>query len=105
MTIMLDMDAMTYNSSRHAVHRSVTFPESYTGSIVKIYTDDVHTGYVRLIREKDNTELQLSDVYPLRVKSHMDLGSNLHGGEMTIAKCFIAWNRLLPSSDVREHII
>jgi len=40
-------------------------PQTYTGSVVRIYTDDIHTGYVRLIREKNNTELQLSDLYPL----------------------------------------
>jgi len=59
---MLDIDKMIYTSSRYAVHRFVTLPETYTGSIVRIYTDDVHTGYVRLIREEDNTELQLSDL-------------------------------------------
>jgi len=61
---MLDMDTM-YTTSHYAVHRSVTSPETYTGSIVGIYTDDVHIGYVRLIREKDNTELQLSDLRTL----------------------------------------
>jgi len=59
---LLDIDRMHYNTSHYAAHRSVTLPEAYTGSVVRIYTDDVHTGYVRLIKEKDNTELQLSDL-------------------------------------------
>jgi len=46
---MLDIDRMTYNNNGYALHRSVTVPETYTGSIIRIYTDDAHTGYVRLI--------------------------------------------------------
>jgi len=57
----LDIDAMVFDSFHHAFNRSVTLPETYTGGIIRIYTDDVHTGYARLIREKDNTELLLSD--------------------------------------------
>jgi len=63
---MLDVDAMLYSISKYTAHyRSTTLPDTYTGSIVRIYTDDVHAGYVRLIREKDNTELQLSDLHSM----------------------------------------
>ena len=62
---MKDIDEMTYRTACYAANRSVCFPETYQGSIIRIYTDDVHTGYVRLIRERDNTELQLSHVWTL----------------------------------------
>ena len=44
--------------------------ETYQGSIIRIYTDDVHTGYVRLIREKYNTELLWSDLGKLNGERH-----------------------------------
>ena len=59
---MSDLDQMMTLTSLSAANRSVEFSETYQGSIIRIYT---HTGYVRLIREKDNTELQLSDLYTL----------------------------------------
>jgi len=61
---MLDMDRMTCNTNRYALHRSGTLIKTFTGSIIRIYTDDVHTGYVRLIREEYNTELRLYDLLP-----------------------------------------
>jgi len=39
---MLDMDRMTYTTNRYAHHRSVSLLEYCIGSIVRIYTDDVH---------------------------------------------------------------
>jgi len=62
---MLDIDIMTYDTSHYAAHRSVTMPGMYDGSALRIYTDDVHYGYVRLIKEKDNTELRLSDLFTM----------------------------------------
>jgi len=54
---MLDVDLMVSNTRQYAFHRSVTVPPAYTGGIIRIYTDDVHPGYVRLIQEENNTEL------------------------------------------------
>jgi len=59
---LLDQDIMMYTTKGYAVHRFLTLSESYTGSVIRIYTEDVHTGYVRLIREKYNTELRRSDL-------------------------------------------
>jgi len=53
---------MIYDTSHFAAHRSVTMPDMYNGSAVRIYTDDVPTRYVKLLGEKDNTELRLSDL-------------------------------------------
>ena len=53
-------------TSQYAANNSVKFPETYHGSIIRMYTDDVHTGYVRLIKEKDSSELHLSDLYELK---------------------------------------
>jgi len=41
---MLDIDQMHYSTYHFAANRSVNLPETYTGSIIRIYTDDVHTG-------------------------------------------------------------
>jgi len=54
---MLDADMMIYETRHYAFHRSVIVPPAYTGSIIRIYTDDMHSGYVRLIQEESNTEL------------------------------------------------
>jgi len=62
---MLDINRMIYNTNSNALHRSAIFPETYTVSVLRIYTNDVHTGYVRLIREKDDTEQRLSDLHTL----------------------------------------
>jgi len=66
---MLDIDKMIYTPACCAVYRSVCLPETFTGRVMRIYTDDVHTGYVRLIKEKDNTELLLSELYTLTDKT------------------------------------
>jgi len=63
---MLDVDRIIYETSHYTAHRSETLPETYTGSKIRIYTDDVQAGYVRLIsEEEDTTELLLSDLYTL----------------------------------------
>ena len=62
---MMDFDQMITLTSSLAANCFVEFPETYQGSSIRIYTDDVHTDYLILIREKDNTELQLSDMYIL----------------------------------------
>jgi len=61
----LDIDIMYYTSFHYVFDRSVILPETYTGSVLGIYTDNVHTGYVRLIKEKDNKELLMSDLRTL----------------------------------------
>jgi len=82
---ILDIDRMIYNTNHYAAHQSATLPESYTGGIVRINTDDVHTGYVRLIREKDNAELRLSDLYQL-TSEIMHGPAVLSDGKMMILK-------------------
>ena len=62
---LFDMDGMLHVNNLYAGHRLKLLPETYSGNVIRIYTDDTHTGYVRLIREKDNTELQLSDLAKL----------------------------------------
>jgi len=74
----LDIDRMVYDSSRFAFNRSVTVPESYNGRILRIYTNDVHTGYARLVNEIDNTEARLSDIH-----TEID-GKSLHGPAVLI---------------------
>jgi len=69
----LDIDRMTYKSSNYAFNRSVVLPESYNGSIVRIYTDEVHTGYVRLIEENGSIEFLPCDWYALNE------GDTIHG--------------------------
>ena len=54
---MLDSDMMSYTRSLCAADRSVCFPDVYHGCIMRIYTENIHPGYVKLIREKDNIEL------------------------------------------------
>jgi len=61
----LDMDKMLFGFSQSTVSRSQLVPEAYTGDIVRIYTDNIHTGYVKLINEIDNTELLNSHQYEL----------------------------------------
>ena len=63
---MSDMDVMHYDSFRLATKRSGSYPDTYCGAGIRIYTDDVHAGYVRLIKESSNTELLLSDLYTLK---------------------------------------
>jgi len=72
--VILDVDTMLYTTYHCAAHRSVTLPETYPGSIIRIYTDDVRrpTGYVRLIRAKYNMDLLLGDLYRLT-------GLTMHG--------------------------
>ena len=45
---MIDADYMMYVISSSVANRAVEFPDTYQGSIIRIYTDDVHTGYVKL---------------------------------------------------------
>ena len=58
---------MLYSNHNYAYFPSVTFPKTYNSQFasrdIRIYTDDVHTGYVRLIKGKDNTELLMSDLH------------------------------------------
>ena len=54
----IDSDRMTYANCHYATYQSIPFPETYLGSVIRIHTDDVHTGYVKLVREEDNTELR-----------------------------------------------
>jgi len=71
---LLDADQMIYNTSQYAAYPiSVDVPEAYNGRIVRICTDDIHIGYVRLIREKDNSELLKSDLCTL------DGDESMHG--------------------------
>jgi len=64
----MDVDIMIYSTSRYAFHRSASLPESYNGSVIRIYSDVIglHTGYVWLIQEKNNSEQMRSDLYTLR---------------------------------------
>jgi len=57
----LDVDQMLYNASPYAFTRSQSVPSTYMGQIVTIDTENIHIGYVRLIKEPDNTELLLTD--------------------------------------------
>jgi len=73
---IIDIDKMTLRTEFNALDRQIdntfdlssTFTNEYSNSVIRIYTNDehtsydVHTGYVRLIREKENTELLLSDI-------------------------------------------
>ena len=45
---MTDVGVMVYLTSSSAANCSVEYPDTYQGSIIRIYTDDVHTGYVKL---------------------------------------------------------
>jgi len=74
----LDIDRMVYDGSRFALNLSVIVPETYNGRILRIYTDDVHTGYARLVNEIDNTEARLSDIH-----TQID-GKTLHGPAVLI---------------------
>jgi len=56
---------MKFSTYRNAAHLSVMMPETYIGGFVRIHTEGVHVGYARLIREKENIELQLSDLHVL----------------------------------------
>ena len=64
---MLDTDQMFYNTGDYATYPSVTFPKAYNTHYdslrIRIYTQDVHAGYVRLIMEIDNRELLISDLH------------------------------------------
>ena len=59
---MLDMDLMMHFNHFYAGQQSVEFPENYHGQIIRLYTDQVHAGYARLIKEGDNTEVQIDEV-------------------------------------------
>jgi len=58
---MLDIDTMSYNTAHYAFSFSHRVPDEYIGDTVRICTEDVHAGYVRLIREKSNTEDELKE--------------------------------------------
>jgi len=62
---MFDIDGMSYDTSRYAFQCSVTLPETYNGSNIRLDTNGVHAGYVRLIKENNNQEqeLLLSDLH------------------------------------------
>jgi len=60
---VLDIDRMIYRTSLYAFSRGrVVGAEEYTGEVIRIYTQDVHVGYARLINEKSNTELLSSQI-------------------------------------------
>jgi len=71
---MLDVDRMIIDTSMYAAPDYLTLPAVFNGSLIRIYTEDVglHTGYVRLIQEKDKKELRLDDLHKLK------LGKNVH---------------------------
>jgi len=69
---MLDIDRMMFETIFYVFGRYSTFSDDYNNSVVRIYNNDdhtsydVHAGYVRLIQEKDNTELMFSDIHKLK---------------------------------------
>jgi len=80
---MLDVDKMIYDTRRYAFHRSVSVPQAYNGSVIRIYTDDVHAGYVRLIEEKTNTELP--EIWQ-KTLSKLPGIENIHGPAILVNK-------------------
>ena len=64
---MLDVDLMWYNTVYYATYPSVPFPKAYNSQYdslrIRIYSQDVHAGYVKLIKEIDNRELLMNDLY------------------------------------------
>jgi len=56
---MLDYDEMSYSAAQYAFPYSHRVPDIYSGTIVRVCTEDVHAGYVRLIWERNNTEVEL----------------------------------------------
>jgi len=66
---MLDTDIMSYKTAHCAFSYSHRVPNIYSGDIVRVCTEDVHVGYVRLICEKSNTELQLKELGELADKT------------------------------------
>jgi len=52
----LDLARMTYKTYRYAFPRPVLVPETYAGEVLRIYTDNLHPGFLRLIQEKIEPE-------------------------------------------------
>ena len=59
---MLDEDEMSYNTAHSALGTSQGAPDTYNGRVLRIITNDAHTGYATLICERNKTEVILRDL-------------------------------------------
>jgi len=91
---------MNFDNYTYAAHQSVTFPKIYNGWIIRIYTDNVHTGYVRLIKEKTNKELQLSEWYAFDGNDEKHGPAILSSNKKQVLKYKSTLS--IPSNDARE---
>ena len=58
-TATCDVDTMDYDLENYAFPLKQRVPETFRRSVLRILShNDMHPGYVRLIRESDNTELK-----------------------------------------------
>jgi hypothetical protein len=62
-----DVDKMLDTTYLRAFPRGYQVPDSYSGEALRIFTDDVHAGYARLIWESSCTELLHDDIKPIPV--------------------------------------
>ena len=53
-----DVDKMLYRIDRYAFPLTQRVPVEYNGTVLRIHSDGLHPGYVRLIDEKSGEELQ-----------------------------------------------
>ena len=59
---LIDIDIMGYSTAMYAFPCGQPVPETYCGTVIRIYTDNIHVGYCRLIKEDSDEELTLREL-------------------------------------------